>query len=283
MKIKNKVTKILIFSLIILNLNITIFANSNNQDRYTSENFIDEYIFTLPRKDTDLQGIEFIYYWWGLGFNFHSIPTFISDLVNQEEYWDWKNQFYNVSINGHKDPSGLNLLSVIQTFNISKEDFIAAYEKAVGNIPIDEIDRLVIWARTVDTSKLDANDIQNRREAGFWRHQYSLQGIEALYSNDIEQLWAAFPGAGAMINGRVYSPEWIINNMEQAIVEERIPVPDILDVMQFTSHFYELEDTNRMALSAFRRGVLRLRLIEMEENNIEYIPYEDILLDISYN
>jgi len=86
-----------------------------------------------------------------------------------------------------------------------------------------------------------------------------------------------------MINGRVYSPEWIINNMEQAIVEERIPVPDILDVMQFTSHFYELEDTNRMALSAFRRGVLRLRLIEMEENNIEYIPYEDILLDISYN
>ena len=280
MKIKNKVTKILIFSLIILNLNITIFANSNNQDRYTSENFIDEYIFTLPRKDTDLQGIEFIYYWWGLGFNFHSIPTFISDLVNQEEYWGWKNQFYNVSINGHKDPSGLNLLSVIQTFNISKEDFIAAYEKAVGNITIDEIDRLVTWARTVDFSTLtfDEDTI-----AGFWRHQYSLQEIEALYSNDIEQLWAAFPGAGAMINGRVYSPEWIINNMEQAIVEERIPVPDILDVMQFTSHFYELEDTNRMAHSAFRRGILRLRLIEMEENNIEYIPYEDILLDISYN
>ncbi|MCL1935060.1 MAG: hypothetical protein FWF57_01580 [Defluviitaleaceae bacterium] len=53
--------------------------------------------------------------------------------------------------------------------------------------------------------------------------------------------------------------------------------------MQFTSHFYELEDTNRMAHSAFRRGILRLRLIEMEENNIEYIPYGDILLDISYN
>ena len=275
MKMKNKFRYVFYVLSVILSLSIKISTPANDNP----ENYISD-MFMIKEEKTELMSIEFLYYQSVFGYRFNAVPRHISSIVDREKYRLWRNEFSDMTIGGHRDPRDFHLLSVIQTFNISKEDFIAAHERAMGNIPIYEIDRLVTWARNNDHT---AMTLEERDRASFWIHQYSLQEIEALYSNDIEQLWAAFPGAGAMINGRVYSPEWIINNMEQAIVEERIPVTDILDVMQFTSHFYELEDTNRMARSAFRRGVLRLRLIEMEENNIEYIPYEDILLDISYN
>ncbi|MCL1935059.1 MAG: hypothetical protein FWF57_01575, partial [Defluviitaleaceae bacterium] len=167
------------------------------------------------RSETEVIGFEFIDFQAVFGWNFNAVPMFIIDIADQEKYRVWRNEFSDMTIGGHRDPRDFHLLSVIQTFNITKEQFIDAYERAMGNRPIHEINRLVTWARTVDFSTLtfDEDTI-----AGFWRNQYSLQEIEALYSNDIEQLWAAFPGAGAMINGHVYSPEWIINNIEQAIV-----------------------------------------------------------------
>ena len=169
----------------------------------------------------------------GIGFN--SIPGHIIDMVGSDIFHEWTQQFQS-----HNRPYGwrnrreANLRTFIEDFNISKEEIIRAEELLTG-IPIDEIEELVTWARSVDMFALP---FEERLKAANWLNQRSLSDINALFSNDVYEIWAAFPGAGVIQNGKVYSPEWILNNMYVAIHVEEIPLYEIVRVINASMEFH---------------------------------------------
>jgi len=92
--------------------------------------------------------------------------------------------------------------------------------------------------------------------------------IEALFSNDVYKLWAAFPGYGVIQNGRAYSPEWIMNNIEQAMIEEEIPLDYVIDIMVASNDHSVLNDITTKAKVGFQRGLSRM---QMSQEQLELV------------
>ena len=149
-------------------------------------------------------------------------------IITSGEFNEWIRQFTSGSLDGWRDHRDSNLLTFINDFNISQEDYIRTLEAESGR-SMAEIDAVIAWARAEDTHPLAKND--DGLYADVWRHRMSSSDIAALFSNDVNRLWERFPGSGAMQNGKAYSPEWIMQNVEKAIVEEEIPLEDILRLM----------------------------------------------------
>ena len=129
------------------------------------------------------------------------------------------------------------LIAFIEYFNITMEDMIRAQEVAFGRT-VDEIEALISWARYGEDTGLTDPVLER-----FWeRLVFSLSDFEALFSGDVHQLWDAFPGYGVVYNGRAYTPEWILNNIETAVVEEQIPLHEIERIINRAERFSELDD-----------------------------------------
>ena len=169
------------------------------------------------------------WYFRVFGFDFYFIPGHIINIIGEERFNDWINGFEVISLYGYRDPREASMRTMIEDFGISEIDIITAQENALGMTMI-EIDSLVTWARNVEMPPVVWDD--ETRKAFRWRDGVmSMSDIQALLSNDVNEIWAAFPGYGILHNGRVYSPEWLFSNTERAIYGELIPLSDLESVV----------------------------------------------------
>jgi len=174
-------------------------------------------------------GDEMAWYIMPFGFNFHAISGLYLSLV--DDYAVWTRQFHD----GRRDIREFGKRTFIEDFGISKEELIQAAEAGYGR-PMHEIDALVNWARYYfynDITPRSQPPYSTDASVLFWAvYRFSLNDWYALFSNDVETVWNAFPGGGVFYNGRVYSAEWIMQNMDRAIHEEGIPFYEIESVFQ---------------------------------------------------
>jgi len=260
----------------VINFNIiSVLAESNiigdeEANIWESE---DVFIEDSTKNTTQMPHLDLEWYHQIFSWRLFNVQGTISVLISQEDYMSWRNQFHHTY--GNRNWREFNVITFINDFSMTKEDVIRSQE-IFFNMNRYEIEDKINWARYgVQTTK------EEMQQARVWSMQFSFNDIDALFSNDISKLWVAFPGDGVYNNGKVYSREWIMNNIETAIIDERIPLNYIIETIELSSNYeYLLEEVNRMARSAFRRGVLRLRMLELDTE--EYIP-EDILSDILPN
>ena len=189
---------------------------------------------------------------------FYGIPVHIfMNTVGPDVFDDWRSQFESSGVDGWRSRREFSLRTFVDDVGITIEDFIRATEDNFGK-PISEIDALVNWARSVDPRAF-APFSEEEDIASLWRHFMSLCDIEALFSDDIYEIWAAFPGYGVLYNGRAYSPEWILNNIERAIIEEGIPIHEIERVFEVANDFSFTGEILQEAYMTFQEVVAATR------------------------
>ena len=195
-----------------------------------------------------------VWYYWAFGFDYYFIPSHIISIVGNEAFDVWTLQF--TSQGGKRDSREASLRTLIEDFGISKEEIIKAREDIYG-MSIAEIDALVRWARSLDIDEIECPD--THWEATLWADRPSLSDLEALFSNDVEKMWAAFPGFGVLYEGRVYSPEWLMQNMDVAINEKLIPLYEIARVFDTAANVFSLRDDVITNAEAIFQEALALR------------------------
>ena len=199
-------------------------------------------------------GDELAWYFDMWGFGASGISTHIMDIVGMDAFYDWKHQFARPGNTGWRNRREANLVSFINDLGITVQDLIRAQESLYGK-PMHEIEALINWARYGDHSNADAHE---RSVASFWAWSYSLSDMEALVSNNVTAIWAAFPGAGIYNNGRAYSPEWVLNNMEAAVLQEQLPPAEIVRILELASHYQCLDDIRYEAEIAFHAAMANI-------------------------
>jgi len=216
---------------------------------YYSISSLQDYMFMGGGEWFSLGGDALMEWYYAFGGGFYSIPGHIIDYaIGFEAFGAWTQEFAGVSINGWRDPRDAHMVTLIEDFNLSVEDYIAALETEL-ELPMAKIDELVTWARSVYIPTASDTDAL---EASFWMHQRSRSDIEALFSNNVYKLWYAFPGEGVVQNGRAYTPEWILHNIESAISEEQIPLDDIVRILDIASLHYDLQEVTARAEAVFQ-------------------------------
>ena len=196
-----------------------------------------------------LGGDALMGWYYAFGGGFYSIHGYIIVYALESGAFSaWTQEFAGVSLYGTRDPREAHMVTLIEDFGLTMEDYIAALETEF-NMSMEEIDALVVWARTVD---IPTAPLEVALEASFWVHQRSLCDIEALFSGNVYKLQAAFPGTGVVRNGRAYTPEWIMHNIERAVIEEQIPFYEIERLFELTSIFTHLEEIMHAAYMTFQ-------------------------------
>ena len=145
-------------------------------------------------------GLGLIEYFMVFGMFYNSVPGYIINIIDYNEFMTWRNQFADMSVDGWRDPREFHLGAVIDEFNITRDQFIRAHEQALFGKSIEEIDTLVTLARSTNVEEIPGEELS----ATFWRFQFSLSDIDALFSNDVYKLWEAFPGVGVFYNGMAF-------------------------------------------------------------------------------
>jgi len=221
-----------------------------------SSDLFDNNIFVGTGEMVGYDGDELAWYSdiWGFGAAGISLH-FIDRTVGIDAFIDWKHQFAGHGPLGWRNGREANFVTFIYDFDITTQDLINAQEDLYGK-QMDEIEALIQWARYgVHTNA------QERADASFWAWSLSLSDIEALVSNNVTTIWAAFPGHGIYQDGRAYTPEWIFNNMEYAVIQERLPPDEIIRILQHARDYKCLDDIRNEAEIAFHAALASLPLI----------------------
>ena len=197
-------------------------------------------------------GDELVWYFSVFDMRADSIHDYIMDIAGREAWDRWRAQF--AGRGGTRNRRELTLISFIEDHNITKEDIISAQELTF-NRPREEIEELSSWARYGIPPT-----ITEPCSGGIWRVVYSLSEIEALFSGNVHQLMEAFPGHGVVQNNRGYSPEWILNNIERAVLEEQIPMEDIWRIINRAEPFEQLDAVVAQAKAILEGGLTGLTL-----------------------
>jgi len=185
------------------------------------------------------------------------IPTYIMDITGRDVWYEWRAQFSGRG--GARNRRELTLRSFIEDNNITKEDIISAQELDLRRTR-EEIESLINWARYgIPSSTTDPG------WEYFWaRLVFSLSDIEALFSGDVNLLWEAFPGYGVVQNNRAYSPEWILNNIRRAVLEEQIPMTEISRIIEMAEVFEVLDAVVAQANALLDEGITGIILNQTE-------------------
>jgi len=173
------------------------------------------------------------------GVLINSICCHYVAFVGDDAFIEWVHQFESHGEYGWRNRREANFRTFLADFGISIETIIQIEEEMSG-LPIGEIDALVTWARGLDIPSIECDD--EAWEVVLWTTRRSLREIEALFSDDIYFVWTTFPGSGVFHNGNVYSPEWILNNMDRAISEEQIPLHEIDRILGHAVYHSELDE-----------------------------------------
>ena len=182
-------------------------------------------------------GDELAWYYVIFGSNVNGICGTFIHFVGDDVFRQWTHQFIGHGPDGYawRNSREANFLSFIEDFGLTKQELIKALETVLG-MPIYELDALVNWGR------YGTHSFEEEADASLWASMYSLSDLDALFSNDIYTLWTTFPGPGVFHNGNVYSPEWILNNMDQAISDEQIPLHEIDRILGHAVYHPELDE-----------------------------------------
>jgi len=190
----------------------------------------------LPHTGGDTGGTELSWYYSVFGQGVMSIPTSISNIVDEDALRAWRMEFGEHNTPPTRDRREFSLLAFIEELNISAGEIIAAQED-IFERPMAEIDALANWVRYgIDTGFTDPG------EEWRWVIPYTIRDLEAMFSGDVEQIWEAFPGYGVLKNGNAFSPEWIMNNIEEAVIEHQIPLEEIERIIDLASIHDRLGD-----------------------------------------
>lgn len=172
-------------------------------------------------------GDEMEWYRTVFGFLPNGVDRHFIDLVGEGAFTRW-----TALPRYRREPA---LISFIEYFNITMDDMVRAQTNAHG-LPEHEIEALISWARYgEDTGFTDPDNEMIWADLVFSRSDF-----EALFSGDVNQLWAAFPGHGVVHNGRAYTAEWILNNISAAVLEEQIPMGEIERMIELATDFEQL-------------------------------------------
>jgi len=205
----------------------------------SEENRINVYVggAPLPCSGIDRSMMHLGWYHRVLGEEISSIQTLIIDYtIGTDAFRGWLMEFGEFNTTAIRHRGELNLITLIDDFNLTAGDIISAQE-ATFNRPMAEIDAFANWARYgIDMGFSDPGN------EPIWRRRYTLSDLEAIFSGSVAQIWAVFPGYGVVQNNRAYSPEWILSNIVQAVREEQIPMSEILRILEKAEGFPELSE-----------------------------------------
>jgi len=185
--------------------------------------------------------------WYNLPFNvgYMGISSlYINYIGGQDAFNVWINQF--VFLGGERDAHEAHIRSFADDFGLTVDDFIRLHEQQNG-MSIEESDALILWAREIFEIDSFAVD-ENGNRADSWDFRLTSAEIRAKFSDCVYEIWEHFPGYGVVQNGNVYSPEWIIQNVEYAMLEEDIPIEEVERILDIASYFLELEMEVELAL-----------------------------------
>ena len=191
------------------------------------------------------------------GHNYNGVPDYLVDIVGYEAYMEWSYQFQPNNPGATRNFRELDMTAYIEEFGISMEEIIKTTEQHFG-MSMAEIDARVTWSRSID---LLAASEQEEDIASLWMHFMSLGDIEAIFSKDVQKLWDAFPSLGVIQDGKVYSPEWILVNVDKAINQEQLPLEDIDRIIYYAHYHSALDEITHRAEAIFqeelkaRRGI----------------------------
>ena len=226
-------------------------AQSSDSSLNTSDDVItilSESLFFGEGERVSCGGDSLQWYHNVFGFGFINIPGYFMDVVGTESFHAWTLQF--TGENASRNPREAHLQTLIYDFSITEQDIINSMEAYFG-LPMHEIDYLINWGRYGVHA-----DIYERANAQMWAIPHSLNDIEALFSDNVYEVWAAFPGYGVVQNGRAYSPEWILNNIGTAIFEEQIPMDEIERIISLANYYPVLVEVTIQAMTELQVSIM---------------------------
>ena len=219
-------------------------------------------------------GDEWVWYVSIFDMRADSIHGYIMDIPGQGAWERWLAQFPGYG--GARNRREATLRSFIEDNNITKEDIINAQE-LVFERPREEIEELVNWARHGTPTVITDRGIEY-----FWeRVVFSLSDLDALFSGDVQQIMDAFPGYGVIHNGNGYSPEWILNNIEAAVVEHQIPESEIWRIISMAEDFYQLDEVVSNAIAFLENGPIEITG-SGDVNGDGVVDFLDLLMLVYY-
>ncbi|MCL2579905.1 MAG: hypothetical protein FWE32_07710 [Oscillospiraceae bacterium] len=172
------------------------------------------------------------------GWQLNGIATHFVEIVGWEEFTRWINENAQAELDGLSSSRPSFLITYFAAEGVTIENVIAAQESAY-NRPREQIEALVNWAR----HGIDLGVTSPGSEEAWATMVFSVSDIEAIFSGDAERIWAAFPGEGVFLGGNVYTPEWILNHIEDAVNEAQIPLFEIMRIINLAEQYDVLEET----------------------------------------
>jgi len=170
--------------------------------------------------------------------------SYMDYIGGQDIFREWTDQF--VFHGGERDSNEANFRTFADDFGLTVDDFIWIHEQANG-MSIAESDELILWAREIFEIDSFAVD-ENGNRADSWDHRMTSAEIRARLSDCIYEVWEHFPGHGVIQNGHIYTPAWIIQNIDLAILEKGIPIEEITRILEWLSDFPQMTMEVELAL-----------------------------------
>ena len=142
-----------------------------------------------------------------VGLEYLNIFALYIDIVGQDEFEAWTRQFPSgTNPDGQRSRGEANVRTFIDDFELTLEDLIGAWEALLGK-SMEEAESIILWAREAfEHGDFYAID-ESGNKAMDWDFMPTISEIALLFSDDVYELWEAFPGFGVIQDGRVYSPE----------------------------------------------------------------------------
>ena len=160
--------------------------------------------------------LELEWYIFPFGIWFYNISSdFIA--VSQEEFTLWTEQFPGEG--GTRNIREATIRSFVDDFNLTPEDLI---NEMLRFHTMEEVESWINSERERFGS--DSEAYQSAR-------RFTTTSINAIFSNDMQEIQANFPGYSIIYNNQVFSPEWVMDNMYRAIHEKQLPMEEILRIV----------------------------------------------------
>ncbi len=143
---------------------------------------------------------------------YHSFSPDLVNYVGQENFENW------IRNGDASDTCGVNIVSMVQYFNIPKEYMLNLYDEKAANLTDEYFDNVAVAGIT--------------EENYFGTYTLSLEQIDAIYSGDETQIENAFAGDLAVTaeNGNLYSLLWLEKHSPEDYLEAGIS-PESIDAL----------------------------------------------------
>lgn len=186
---------------------------TENSEEVSKSSVIEESVSSIPSEDAhsgENEGGED----WCMVHNmmYHSFSPDLVNYVGQENFENW------IRNGDASDTCGVNIVSMVQYFNIPKEYMLNLYDEKAANLTDEYFDNVAVAGIT--------------EENYFGTYTLSLEQIDAIYSGDETQIENAFAGDLAVTaeNGNLYSLLWLEKHSPEDYLEAGIS-PESIDAL----------------------------------------------------